>query len=139
MPDGFDLVNTYFERCGQGKVDPILELYAEDAIFFDAGAGPTTIRGREAIGRDVFEPLFAGVPDFNVETVHMVGDDRLVLCEVVLRGTHTGTFSGIEATGRSLKWHSAGTWEIGPDGRFTREGYFYDTAALLSQITAKED
>jgi len=134
MTDGFDLVNTYFERCGQGQVAPILELYADDAVFFDAGAGPTTIRGREAIGEEVFKPLFAGIPDFSVETVHMIGDDRLVLCEVILHGTHAGTFAGIEATGRRLTWHSAGTWEIGADGKFTREGYFYDTATLLSQM-----
>jgi steroid delta-isomerase-like uncharacterized protein len=139
MRNGSARVRHYFDLCGRGEVAPILDLYAEDAIFFDCGVGPDTFVGREEIGRAVFEPLFVGLPDFSVTTIHMDGDDRRVLAEVILKGTHRGVFYGLPPTGRRLEWHSAGVWEMDAEGLFTREAYFYDSANLTAQLTGDEE
>ena len=129
-------VEEYLRRCGEG--DPaIADLFAEDALFFDC-AGPTEVRGREEIRERVFAELYTGVPDFHcAQIVHIAEVGNVGLAELVLAGTHLGPLWGNEPTGAAVRWHTAGTWEVGPDGLFTREAYYYDPASLFAQLAGQ--
>lgn len=125
---------AYFRRCG--KIDPtIVELYTEDAIFFDA-SGPETIVGRDRILQECFEPLFAAFPDFHCDhrVRHIVASGGVVLAELEIEGTHRGPFLGHDATGRLISWPTTGVWELSAAGLITREAYYWDRESVSSQL-----
>ena len=65
----------------------------------------------------------------------MIGQDRLVMAEYDLLGTHTGTFLDHPATGRPFRIPAVSVYEQEQDGPlFSRETVYYDSASLFGQL-----
>jgi steroid delta-isomerase-like uncharacterized protein len=83
--------------------------------------------------------LFAGIPDFKVESVsaNPVGD-RMIASQWVIKGTWTqpfpgGPLAGAKPTGKSFAVPGASFYEW-KDGKIALETAYFDQMALLVQI-----
>jgi steroid delta-isomerase-like uncharacterized protein len=117
--------------------DAVAAVFAPDAEIVDVASGAVT-RGRDAI-RDVALARFRAFPDFSLEKVFLLIDvddaerganaDRWIM-----RGTHTGEFMGLAATGRAVDVQGATFSEFDADGLVTRDTHYIDLGALLRQL-----
>jgi steroid delta-isomerase-like uncharacterized protein len=91
-----------------------------------------TSDGETAV-RALLEELLTGFPDLciNPEKVHHADD--AVIGEARMTGTHSGTFAGIPATGRSIDYPIVGIFEF-DDDRLVCEKVYFDSAILLRQL-----
>lgn len=134
MSTEIDVVLRYFQRCREHSTS-IVEMYADDAEFFDC-AGPSTFRGRAAIAQNVFEPIFTAFPDFRCDDQvrHIVAMNGVVAAELVISGTHRGEFLGCQATGNFVTWPTTGVWEVNAAGQISREAFYWDAESLRKQL-----
>ena len=96
------MVRRWFEEVwNQGRVQTVDELYAEAGVSFGLALAGTALEGRAALKavQDVYRRAF---PDlrFTVDDVVEEGDRCAVRFRA--RGTNTGTFFGMAATGKSV-------------------------------------
>jgi steroid delta-isomerase-like uncharacterized protein len=84
--------------------------------------------------REFYRQLMAALPDLSIEiTRRHVASDVIVL-EVVIRGTHLGTWQGLPATGKRLEFPLCGLYTFGSDDRLAGEKIYYDRATILRQL-----
>jgi steroid delta-isomerase-like uncharacterized protein len=112
--------------------DAVAAVFAPDAEIVDVVSGTTT-RGRDAI-RDTARARFAGFPDFSLEKVFLVIDERANADRWIMRGTHRGEFMGLAPTGRAVEVQGATFSEFDPDGLVVRDTHYIDLSALLAQL-----
>jgi steroid delta-isomerase-like uncharacterized protein len=93
------------------------------------------MRGRAAVAGHL-QRLFATFPDFTIAIDDIVADERKVVCELTLRGTHGGPFLDVAPTGRPVEFRLAAVF-TSPDGKIVQETAYYDALTILRQIGAR--
>jgi steroid delta-isomerase-like uncharacterized protein len=132
-----ELIGKVYETVRAGDLDALVELFAEDCVFVDVALSESA-EGRAAF-RAYMDDTFAGMPDFRPETWTFVEDGDLVAAELVLTGTHLGTFMGHPPTNRVVHWQASAFYTLTPaHDRVVREVYYYDLASLTSQLAADD-
>jgi predicted ester cyclase len=124
-----DLARQFFASQDRRRGGPDPALCAAGYTATIGGAPPMPLAGHDGFAQG----FYAGFPDaaHTVDDVFTAGD-RIAL-RFTIRGTHTGNFFGIPATGRPITivanvlMHAAG-------GRVTRLAGVFDEAGLLRQI-----
>jgi predicted ester cyclase len=124
----------------RGEADAFAACLTEDWLESDPSgetAGIQDARRTMALHRAAF-------PDKHTEIHRVVADGDLVACHCTTRATHTGTYLGLEATGRTVELEEMMFCRV-RDGRFdrtwvveaSRKGFYeqlaghpYDGAAL---------
>lgn len=82
--------------------DYIDELYAEDVVVNMSRTGDDQpVVSREGI-KALYQEWKAAFPDFQVDVEHEAVEGDKVMQYVTMRGTHEGTFRGIEPTGNEI-------------------------------------
>lgn len=107
------------------------QLYAEDFVYRGA---PGELRGREAI-KNLWATFLTGFPDMHSTIDHMVAEGDRVVVRWTIRGTHTGSFDGIEPTGNSVTIPVLEELRIA-DGVLAEAWNSFDQLGLLQQIGA---
>jgi len=120
-----DTAVSQFDMAG------ISALNAEDVVLSSPMAGGT-VHGRAAV-EEVNRAYFAGFPDviFTRETLVIDGDRAVWIGEV--RGTDTGGFMGLAATGKPFQLPIVMVCTL-KDGVIVREQRIYDFTGMLVQI-----
>jgi steroid delta-isomerase-like uncharacterized protein len=90
--------------------------------------------GREA-NRAFWTDLFTAIPDLSgiMEDLVVAGDR--VVGRFTYRGTHTGTWLGIPATGRPVEMRSIDIWRV-EDGLFAEHWDELNTLEVFQQLGA---
>jgi steroid delta-isomerase-like uncharacterized protein len=111
----------------KGPLSP--ELVTSDYTAVIGSNPPMDREGHSAFGR-VF---YAGFPDLyhTIDDVIVDGDRAAV--RFTLRGTHTGDFMGIPATGRQIEVSAIVIHHI-VDGKITRLSAQFDQLGMLQQL-----
>ena len=126
------LVRNEIDDLSRGDLAAVLDYYTDDVYFHDVSADPC--RGKEEM-REFMAVFYRGFPDLRIEVRNVVSQDRLVMAEYDLLGTHTGTFLEHPATGRAFRIPAVSVYEQEPDGPlFSRETVYYDSASLFGQL-----
>ena len=126
------LVRKEIEDLSRGDLEAVLDYYTDDVFFHDVSAEPC--HGKEEM-RDFMAIFYRGFPDLHIEVHNVASQDRLVMAEYDLLGTHTGTFLDHAATGRAFRIPAVSVYEQEPDGPlFSRETVYYDSASLFGQL-----
>jgi predicted ester cyclase len=88
------LYDRYLQRCNEHRFDELGEFVSENVN----GAA-------EGLGRYVagLRAVVAGFPDYQWQLHRLLVDGVWLAAVLTGTGTHTGTFRGIEATGRVLR------------------------------------
>lgn len=127
-----ELVRAGLRALNAHNVDECLALIAPDFII-NLAELPEPMRGQQA-WRQNFETMKHAFPDFqaHIEDIVAAGDKAAIRPRI--RGTHSGEFLGIPATGRAVDYASHEFYRVA-DGLIAEEWICSDTATLLRQLS----
>lgn len=87
------------EVYNRGDLAVVDEIAASDLVIH---ASSQEIRGRDG-AKQYVAALRAGFPDLRFTIEHQIAEDDMVVTRWTARGTHTGKFQGVPATGREIR------------------------------------
>jgi steroid delta-isomerase-like uncharacterized protein len=125
-----DIAKQYLNAWNAHDARAIVETFAADGTYCDPTTGQ--ISG-VAIGANA-KRLWSAFPDLRFEIVSLAeaGAGRIV-AEWIMKGTNTGAFQELPATGRSILLPGVDIMQIGADKIKAVKGYF-DTRAVPDQL-----
>ena len=126
------LVRDSFAAFNAGDLERLLAVVAPDLVMHLAEL-PEPIRGRET-WQQGFEMMKRAFPDLEAQIEDVVAADDRVAVRVSFRGTHSGEFQGIPATGRSIHYVSHEFYRVA-DGLIVEEWICSDMASLFRQMS----
>lgn len=74
------------------------------------------------------------LPDLQIEIQRRHVTDDAILVEVIIRGTHLGSWRGLPATGRRIEFPLCGIYTFDSDDRLAGEKIYYDRGTVLHQL-----
>jgi steroid delta-isomerase-like uncharacterized protein len=74
------------------------------------------------------------LPDLEIKVQRQHVTEDAILVEVVIRGTHLGSWRGLPATGRRIEFPLCGIYTFDPDDRLAGEKIYYDRGTVLRQL-----
>ncbi len=113
-----------------GELNAFDELLHPDAVIH-APAGLSTSRADEE--KAVWRDALAAMPDLGHEVQEVVVDGDVEMARVVVTGTLTSTFGGIDGTGRSFRIDQAVITHL-RDGKVSEAWEIADIASLIAQV-----
>jgi predicted ester cyclase len=93
----------------------------------------STLTGRPAI-TDAYRALFHIFTDWRLTASPAIIDGTRVAEPFTVTATHTGSFMGLEATGRHFEIHGMLVFELTPEPLIAEERRIYDFTGLLIQV-----
>ena len=133
MADLTDHVRDLLVAFWQGDWDRTMEHFADDAIYEDPLLDEP-VRGKQGI-LDVFKYCHAW-GRIEGEIRSLVGDDRLAVAELRIRGTVIGPIDGLpdDVLGRNFDFAEADVFEFDAEGKVRRETIYPDVTRLMRQL-----
>jgi steroid delta-isomerase-like uncharacterized protein len=120
-----------YDSINSGNVDAFAEPLADDFVDHELppDLAPTKAGTKEFIGN-----FLIGFPDtrFDAEDVLSSGDK--VVARVQVTGTHSGTYMGIPATGKSIKMQGIDILRFADDGLVHEHWGVMDVMAMMQQL-----
>jgi len=126
-----ELVRAGFQAFNSGDADQCLALAAPDLIM-NLAELPEPRHGRD-VWRQGFEMIKHAFPDLQAHIEDIVAAEDKVAVRLRFRGTHSGEFLGIPATGRTVEYVSHEFYRIA-SGLIAEEWICSDTTTLLRQL-----
>jgi len=129
------LVKRFYEEVwGKGNLDVADEVFAEDYVRHDFRAGNPT-PGPEG-QKQIAAAFRAAFPDLRWDVEILVGADEFVVGRWTASGTHSGTWAGVEPTGRSITFSGANIFRF-EGGRVVEIWNHRDDLGLMEQLGAR--
>ncbi|OEU96431.1 hypothetical protein AN216_20640 [Streptomyces oceani] len=123
-------MRTTFDAFNAGDLAACTSRMASEFVINLAGA-PTRY------GQDVWQQgvdiMRQGFPDMQAHIEDVFGSGDRVAMRLTFRGTHTGEFQGIPATGREVSYTSNEIYRV-EDGVIAEEWICSDMAGLMAQL-----
>ncbi|HEX4092786.1 MAG TPA: ester cyclase [Trebonia sp.] len=127
------LVRDGFRAFNAGDAEGCMAHIAPDLVI-NLAELPEPQHGREA-WRQGFEMMRHAFPDLQAHIEDIFGDQDKVAVRLRFRGTHSGDFLGMAATGRTVEYVSHEFYRIA-DGLIAEEWICSDLATLLRQLSS---
>jgi steroid delta-isomerase-like uncharacterized protein len=127
-----ELVRAGLRAFNAGDADQCLAIAAPDLVI-NLAELPEPRHGRE-IWRQGFEMIKHAFPDLQAHIEDIIAAQDKVAVRLRFRGTHSGEFLGIPATGRTIEYVSHEFYRIA-GGLIAEEWICSDTATLLRQLS----
>ena len=128
------VVRRWIDGWNTQGVDAVDALFSPD--FQDRqiapGGGPVTLESFKERLRTLDSMIGPG----EFEEQEMIAEGDQVMVRWILRGTHSGPFLGLPATGRAFSVDGVNIFRIA-GGRIVERWSFFDVTALLAQLGAK--
>lgn len=130
--DRLALVEEHVASENRHDLDGIMATFGETPEYDDR---PWRDRrnGREGV-RSYYEELVRALPDLRIDVERRHATDEHVVLEVVISGTHTGTWKGLPGTGRRVEFPLCAVYSFDDEGLLAGERIYYDRATVLDQI-----
>ena len=112
--------------------EAVAAYYAEDAEIVDATSGIVTT-GREAL-LDVWFGRLIGFPDLALERLALLVEGNTSSDMWILRGTQTGEYDELPASGRAIEISGASMTDYSDQGLVMRDTVYTDVPELLRQL-----
>ena len=113
-----------------GDLDAFDELLHPDAVIHTPAGLSTTSADEE---KTVWRDALAAMPDLRHDVQEVVVDGDVEMARVVVTGTLTATFGGVEGTGRSFRMDQAVIAHL-RDGKVVEAWEIADIAALRAHV-----
>lgn len=134
LVDNKETVRRFVEEfINEGKYDTAEEFLAKD-IADHTPLGETT--GRDAVV-ETLKTVRTAFPDFVVTPQEIVAEDDFVAVRMTQRGTHEGTFMGIEPTGNAFEIEAMAFVRL-EDGKIVERWGRPDLLGLFRQLGRTE-
>jgi predicted ester cyclase len=127
------VVRRFVDEYQTGASDrAFAELLHPDVI--DHSRPPGVAAGAAGV-RQQFDGFRAAFDGFRAEILDQIAEGDRVVTRKVFRGTHSGTFQGIEPTGADVEIHVIDIVRVA-DGRIVEHWNVVDRLGLLAQLGA---
>lgn len=130
-----DLVYRLNAAVNAHDLNPIGDMYAEDAELVWPGLGPT--KGRHAIV-GFYAALFGAFPDVQVTIKRIIEQGDAVALEYVSEGTHTGPLpmpdGELPPTNRRMRTEASSVGTVDSEGLIKTEREYFDQVEILAQL-----
>jgi steroid delta-isomerase-like uncharacterized protein len=126
------LVEQHIRLENDHDLEGVLRTFGETAQYDDEAWGEH-YQGRDGV-RGFYEQLMKALPDLEIEVQRRHVTDDAVLMEVVIRGTHLGSWRGLPPTGRRVQFPLCGIYTFDVDDRLAGEKIYYDRGTVLKQL-----
>ena len=113
-----------------GDLDAFDDLLHPDAVIHAAAGLSTTSADEE---KAVWRDALAAMPDIHHDVQEVVVEGDVEMARVVVTGTLTASFGGVEGTGRSFRIDQAVITHL-RDGKLIEAWEIADVAALTAQV-----
>ena len=127
-----ELVRAGFRAFNVGDADECMTHMAPDFVI-NLAELPEPQHGLE-VWRQGFEMMKHAFPDLQAHTEDIFAAEDKVAVRLRFRGTHSGEFLGIPATGRAIDYVSHEFYRVA-DGLFAEEWICSDMATLFRQLS----
>jgi len=123
-------VHEHFRIENTHDLDAVMATFGTTCSFL---ANNELHEGHDAV-RAFYGEFFRGFPDlrFDIKSLH-VGEDAIPV-EMVLSGTHSGTWFGMPPTGRHFELPACAVFIFDEDDRIIGERGYFDSALMLRQL-----
>ena len=130
LEDNKELVRQLVDRIFIHQEDAAIdELVSEDFVPHTFGPMP---KGREGL-REGMKRAGAGVSDPEFTIHDLIAEGDRVAARMTTSARHTGTFMGIEPTGRRYSIDEIHIFRL-RDGQLVEHWHAFDTASLMAQL-----
>jgi steroid delta-isomerase-like uncharacterized protein len=128
------LFQRYFDEVANaGNLELADEFFAPDYLHHDpANPDPRPMVGPQAV-RDHLTSLKGAFPDLVFEIEDMASDGDQIIVRWTARGTNTGDYFGMPATGKPIEITGMNTWRT-RDGKAIEGWVNRDDIGLLQQL-----
>ena len=126
-----ELVRNYLAAFNREDREAMAESLADDVVEHVPHG---TLRGPEEV-MDFLEDYTDAFPDYAGETENIIAQDDRVVVRYTARGTHSGTFEGVEPTGHQVEWTGIVIYRIADD-EIAEVWLETDRLGLLEQLEA---
>ena len=110
--------------------------YWHDDMVWHGPPGIGDIHGIENFKYKVLKPFYEAFPDYHVKNDIVVAEGEWISATGFLTGTHSGTYLGVEPTGKSIKMQFSDFWTI-KDGKFLDNYVMVDNHGVFEQMGLK--
>ena len=128
---GEELAETFVKMINTHDPDVVDQFEAEGYVNHEALFSAV---GREA-NRQFWHTFFAALPDVSASMEDLVISGDRVVGRFVYRGTHTGDFMGIPASGNAVEMRSIDIWRV-EDGVFAEHWDEVNALQVFQQMGA---
>jgi steroid delta-isomerase-like uncharacterized protein len=122
------IVRRYFEAVNTRDVK-VYDQIVDPAVIFH---GMEVSSGDQL--KEKAREILTAFPDMSLTMEHLVAEGDKVAARVVARGTHTGVFEGIPATGRTIEDIAETDVFRIRDGRIVEVWHLYDVFGFMRQL-----
>jgi steroid delta-isomerase-like uncharacterized protein len=130
--DNKAVVRRFFELFNRGDFEAMGEVYASDVI--DHNPGPSQAPGLAGV-KQILALFRAGLPDITVTVDHMIAEGDLVVTRQTARGSQSGEFLGLPATGRAVEMTAHDMYRL-KSGKVVEAWHIEDLLGLMQQLGA---
>jgi len=125
-----NIVRRYQEIYNSNDLDRLTEVVSEDLLTPNIMPGiPDGLEGAKAAHRI----MLAGFPDYQTVIEDMLAEGEKVAARIRMRGTNTGEFMGIPATGKHVEFTGIYIARIA-NGKIVEHWGEEDSVSLLGQL-----
>ena len=110
--------------------------YWHDDRVWHGPRGFGDIHGIDNFKYKVLKPFYEAFPDYHVKNDIVVAEGEWISATGFLTGTHSGTYLGVEPTGKSIKMQFSDFWTI-KDGKFLDNYVMVDNHGVFEQMGLK--
>ena len=127
------IVRRYTEEgCVGGTIEVVDEVVAADCVDHDPLPGQPA--GRQGL-RQAVQMVVSGLSDRGTVLDQYLDVGDTVVQNWIFRGTHTGEFMGVPATGKEVRIRGMEIWRVA-DGKIVERWGVVDVAGPLAQLAA---
>lgn len=126
----FAVVSRWLAAGDAGDFDAFDELLHPDVVVH-APAGLSTTSAKDE--KEVWRDALAAMPDLRHDVQEVVVDHDVEMARVIVTGTLTASFGGVEGTGRSFRIDQAVITHL-RDGKVVEAWEIADITALRAQV-----
>ncbi|MQA08410.1 MAG: ester cyclase [Pseudonocardiaceae bacterium] len=124
------LARRFYERLAAGDSTGAVELVGAGYVGHGLGAGG----GPASVKKDI-DTWLAAVPDLRIDVHDTVAEGDRVALRMTLRGTQSGRFAGIPASGKPFEIGATDVVRVA-DGAIVEAWTLCDLASMFSQLGA---
>jgi steroid delta-isomerase-like uncharacterized protein len=123
-------VQEHFRIENTHDLDAVMDTFGNQTSFL---ANNERHEGREAV-RTFYGEFFRGFPDLRFDIKHLHVGEEAIPVEMVLSGTHTGTWFGIPPTRRRFEIPVCAVFIFAEHDKIAGERGYFDSALMLRQL-----
>ena len=136
MPDSqsITIIRRWFEEGWNGNNSNLIdEMFSPS---FRAEGGPHGILDRLGY-KQYFEAVHIASPNISCEIIELFCAGEYVVSKIISKGTHSGTVSGIEASGEFVSTEVIDVWCVVDGKIIERKNAEFDTIGLKEQLNQR--